>query len=112
MAVIGPVQPSVAGLYLQLASTMCVSFMALVAKVAGHRGIPVMEIVLARSLILLLLSTGMLARKGARAEWPWRSARCVAAAMAGGGVGCCHGRCRHCCPAAREPNSLCLRPPK
>ena len=107
MALSGPVQPSVAGLYLQVASTLCVSFMALVAKVAGHRGIPVMEIVLARSLVLLLLSTSMLARKGARAEWPWRSARW------GGG----HGRRAGAvlplpplCPATHKHNSLRLMP--
>ena len=38
-------------------------------------GIPVMELVLARSLVLLCLSTFMLAREGRQAEWPWRSAR-------------------------------------
>jgi len=38
-------------------------------------GLPVMEIVLARSLVLLALSTGMLMRQGRAAEWPWRSKR-------------------------------------
>lgn len=70
-------QPAVAGLYLQLLSTFCISVMALVAKVAGKLGIPVMEIVLARSLVLLVMSTGMLAVKGERAEWPWLSPRCA-----------------------------------
>ena len=47
-------------------------------------GIPVMELVLARSLVLLCLSTFMLAREGRQAEWPWRSAR--SGEGSGGGV--------------------------
>ena len=43
---------------------------------AGSIGLPVFEIVLARSLVLLVMSGTMLARRGAAAEWPWRSERC------------------------------------
>ena len=50
-------------------------------------GIPVLQIVFARSIILLLFSSSMLARQGRQAEWPWRSARC-------GGVGCSEGSLR------------------
>lgn len=49
-------------------------------QVAGHVGIPVFEIVLARSLVLIAMSAAMLARRGPAAEWPWRSERCGGAA--------------------------------
>ncbi|KAL4425097.1 hypothetical protein ABPG77_010411 [Micractinium sp. CCAP 211/92] len=67
--------PAVAGLLLQLGSTLCVSLMSIVAKLAGQLGLPVMELVLARSLVLLAVSAGALARQGPAARWPWHSAR-------------------------------------
>ncbi|KAL4431067.1 hypothetical protein ABPG75_006323 [Micractinium tetrahymenae] len=67
--------PAVAGLLLQLGSSFFVSLMSIVAKLAGQMGLPVMELVLARSLVLLAVSAATLARQGADARWPWRSAR-------------------------------------
>ncbi|PRW58707.1 multidrug transporter isoform A [Chlorella sorokiniana] len=75
LAHIGAPPPAVLGLYMQLFSSACVTVMSLVAKVAGSIGLPVFEIVLARSLVLLIMSAAMLARRGAAAEWPWRSER-------------------------------------
>lgn len=100
-------QTGAAGLYLQLASTLCLTVMSLVAKVcifvaccslgigptsllrpkpplahspaglqvAGQQGLPVMEVVLARSIVLLIMSSTMLARQAPQAAWPWRSDR-------------------------------------
>ncbi|EFN56059.1 hypothetical protein CHLNCDRAFT_145530 [Chlorella variabilis] len=69
-----------AGLYLQLVSGLCAAGMGLAAKLAGGQGLPVMEIVLARSIVVLLLSGSLLLWQGRRAagqaaEWPWRSSR-------------------------------------
>lgn len=75
LAHLGAPPPAVLGLYMQLISSACVTVMSLVAKVAGSIGLPVFEIVLARSLVLLVMSGAMLARRGAAAEWPWRSER-------------------------------------
>ena len=67
-------QPAVLGLGLQAGSTFLVSVMSLVAKLAGGLGVPVMEVVLARSLVLVGMSTAMLARQE-KPEWPWKSRR-------------------------------------
>ncbi len=68
-----------AGLYLQLISGLCAAAMGLSAKLAGGEGIPVLEIVLARSILVFLLSASVLLWQGRRAdrtaEWPWRSSR-------------------------------------
>lgn len=65
------------GLYLQLLSGLCASAMGLAAKVVGGLGVPVFEIVLARSLVVTLVSAAMVASGGSAAAWPWRSERCV-----------------------------------
>ena len=54
------------GLYLQLVSGLCAAGMGLAAKLAGGQGLPVMEIVLARSVVVLLLLGSMLLWQGAR----------------------------------------------
>lgn len=63
------------GLYLQLLSGVCASAMGLVAKIVGGLGVPVFEIVLARSLVVLMVSGTMVGREGRHAQWPWKSER-------------------------------------
>ncbi|KAI3437637.1 hypothetical protein D9Q98_000089 [Chlorella vulgaris] len=49
--------------------------MGLVAKIVGGLGVPVFEIVLARSLVVLMVSGTMVGREGRHAQWPWKSER-------------------------------------
>jgi hypothetical protein len=49
--------------------------MGLVAKIVGGLGVPVFEIVLARSLVVLVVSGTMVGREGRHAQWPWKSER-------------------------------------
>jgi hypothetical protein len=102
------------GLYLQLLSGACASAMGLAAKVVGGMGVPVFEIVLARSLVVLVVSGAMVASNGGSpAKWPWRSERCVPAATgwravlllhAGGARRAGWGSCS--CPAALSVGTL------
>ena len=103
-AAVWGIQPPVLGLLLQVLSTACLAVMSLVAKLGGKLGLPVFELVLARSLVLLAMSTAMLARRGAAAEWPWRSNRCRAAGLRQTGPG--QQRCSHCrsCGDAPSPS--------
>eukprot|EP00887_Chlorella_sp_A99_P005580 scaffold1.g5580.t1 len=64
--------PELAGLCLQVAATACVSVMGLLAKLVQGTGVPVFQVVLARSVVLLAFSVALLARDRAN---PFASAR-------------------------------------
>lgn len=75
------------GLGLQVLSTMCVSGMSVCAKLAQAAGVPIFQVVLARSAVLLAFSSGMLVAEAGGAlsglAQPFRTHRRAALALRG-----------------------------
>ncbi|KAL4431066.1 hypothetical protein ABPG75_006322 [Micractinium tetrahymenae] len=75
MQVARRMEPASRGLLCQGGASCCLALTSVVVKAVGQRGVPVMQIVLIRSLILLAVITAVLASRGKAAAWPWQSER-------------------------------------